>query len=428
MQTGSLGADHSKAGLGQSIRRGVDRVSTFSPLAYSAGVILVIWGINIFYTVASPGEWQAHDLDILHAMTMMIIVLGIITTLAAFPALIYWAFEQTGKKAAGERVFAELDRDNLLTKGVKTQVENSLAKAYSPDSYRLPVFLATASAAVGWVFVFFGNGPDPVWQLAETRNLGEFALTLRAGHPIVFAFMGAYFFSLQVLVRRYFTADLKASVFMHISVRIWLVMILTLVLSIVWPAIPLPGEGTTSTAPDAETLALIAVCFISGIIPDVALDMLSKFVKARTAKGLKDTDEPLTSLQGLNVWHQARLAEEGIDNVQNLAESDIVDLIVHTRLGVRRLLDWVDQALLSIHVKYETFTKEYQENGMRTATAFMAVQERKKAAPQADAPIEPPDLNLATALENDANYRRLTALRRLEQTKAAPGQSETEGS
>jgi hypothetical protein len=69
----------------------------------------------------------------------------------------------------------------------------------------------------------------------------------------------------------------------------------------------------------------MAICFVACIVPDVALEIIQKLVK--TAVGIlpfaKDLDPPLTGLQGLNLWHQSRLAEEGIENAQNLAESDI---------------------------------------------------------------------------------------------------------
>jgi hypothetical protein len=211
----------------------------------------------------------------------------------------------------------------------------------------------------------------------------------------------------------------------HIAIRVWLVMLLSLVLSIIWEAV-LAADGSVSTVSAISSLPpggipaskawLLAVCFLTGIVPDVALDLIQKGVKAVTGKiwFASDKDQPMTKIQGLNLWHQTRLAEEGIDNVQNLAESDIYDLIVYTRLGVRRLLDWIDQALLCIHVGDDFET--YQKVGMHTATEFVAVYQawlKKKMEPQGDPNHPLPTsrmFNQWIAVYNDVNYQRLRLL------------------
>ena len=59
---------------------------------------------------------------------------------------------------------------------------------------------------------------------------------------------------------------------------------------------------------------------------------------------------PLEQLDGLNIWYEARLAEEGVEDMQNLTTMNLVDVILHTRAPVGRLIDWVDQAFLLIHL------------------------------------------------------------------------------
>jgi hypothetical protein len=65
------------------------------------------------------------------------------------------------------------------------------------------------------------------------------------------------------------------------------------------------------------------------------------------------------------------LSEEGIDTVQNLATSDIVGLIANTRLGIMKLLHWIDQALLYLHVGDDF--KKLRRIGIRTATDFESI-------------------------------------------------------
>ena len=59
---------------------------------------------------------------------------------------------------------------------------------------------------------------------------------------------------------------------------------------------------------------------------------------------------PLSDLEGLNVWYEARLMEEGIEDMQNLVSANIVDVLLHTRVPVGRLVDWCDQAQLFVHL------------------------------------------------------------------------------
>jgi hypothetical protein len=61
-------------------------------------------------------------------------------------------------------------------------------------------------------------------------------------------------------------------------------------------------------------------------------------------------DYPLNQLDGLNIWYESRLVEEGIEDMQNLATANMVDVILHTRVPVGRLVDWIDQAILYMHL------------------------------------------------------------------------------
>ena len=41
---------------------------------------------------------------------------------------------------------------------------------------------------------------------------------------------------------------------------------------------------------------------------------------------------PLNQIDGLSVWYEARLLEEGIEDMQSLATANFVDVILHTRV------------------------------------------------------------------------------------------------
>ena len=63
-----------------------------------------------------------------------------------------------------------------------------------------------------------------------------------------------------------------------------------------------------------------------------------------------EADYPLSQLDGLNIWYEARLLEEGIEDMQNLVSANLVDVMLHSRVPVGRLVDWLDQAHLFLHL------------------------------------------------------------------------------
>ena len=330
-------------------------------------VILAIWLIgNLYAWLAPGGEWQVYDLA--NRLVTMNFVLGMITIFSSVPAVMYAGFTLHERERGKKNTLAELQHNNLQR--LENEVGDRFDSAFSTVTYRVPVPLATMAMLVGWI-VFFFAGLDEVVRAWEVSGDGQFnwlffgTVTLENGHPVVFGFLGAYFFSLQLLLRRYFSADLRASVFMQVALRIITVMLLTLVLSVVWEGALWQGG--------AEKAALLAISFVAGMFPNVALNLIVRAGKAAVGAlpGVHHANSSLDEIQGMNVWQQARLAEECIDNVQNLAMSDIVGLLVNTRLGLLRILHWVDQALLHIHVGKDVY--KYQEAGIHTATEFETV-------------------------------------------------------
>jgi hypothetical protein len=104
---------------------------------------------------------------------------------------------------------------------------------------------------------------------------------------------------------------------------------------------------------------LLTLAFISGVVPETVLVRISELARgsARTNEGRAaiqraartyETD-PLTQLEGIDIYDRARLLDEGVTNVEALAHHDLVDLLLRTRIPAARLVDWVDQAILYLH-------------------------------------------------------------------------------
>lgn len=213
-------------------------------------------------------------------------------------------------------------------------------------AHKLQVLIATLLITLGWVFVLqpetvFGNSFTP----------GDFELRGLPAIPeesIAFAFLGAYFFVLQMLVRRYFQNDLKATAYVHATMRIIIVVLL------VWVLDPVLPESLGQ--PERS-----AIAFAIGVFPTVGWQALQAVVAAllhRAVPALESSD-PLSNLDGMNVWYEARLVEEGIEDVQNLATADIGNALLRTRIPPERLIDWVDQALLRLHVPTPAREREH---------------------------------------------------------------------
>lgn len=66
-----------------------------------------------------------------------------------------------------------------------------------------------------------------------------------------------------------------------------------------------------------------------------------------------ESDYPLRHLEGLNIWYESRLIEEGVESMQNLCSASLVDLMLKTRLPIMRMVDWLDQAFLYLHLPKE---------------------------------------------------------------------------
>lgn len=82
-------------------------------------------------------------------------------------------------------------------------------------------------------------------------------------------------------------------------------------------------------------------------------------------------------MDGLTVWHEARLQEEDVENIHNMATADIVDLMLSTRFPPHRIVEWVDQSILLSFLAAETHEltakrrNELRDYGITNATGAL---------------------------------------------------------
>ena len=198
---------------------------------------------------------------------------------------------------------------------------------------------------------------------------------------MVYGFLGAYLFNIQMLARRFFQSDLKPSAYCNAVVRIIIVLIIVLVLH----QSPLFDGASAGTRKQEAVVA-----FVVGLFPLVGLQALNRLVAValRTTVPTLQCAYPLSDLDGLNIWYEARLLEEGIEDMQNLVSANTVDVLLHTPRAGGRLVDWCDQAQLYLHLPPKKSKRRLRRRpdpedktvhprealatfGVRSATAFL---------------------------------------------------------
>ncbi len=254
------------------------------------------------------------------------------------------------------------------------------------STHKLQVVMATVLVTLGWTFVV---QPESLFDHSFTPSKFHLAgLPAIPRETFAFAFLGAYFYILQMLVRRYFQNDLKATAYLNATMRIVIVVLL------VWVIDPLLHDQTSQ----AERSAL---AFVIGVFPAVGWQFLQQMLVRKPVGLVVDSLEPkhkLGDLDGLNIWYESRLLEVGIEDIQNLTTTDIVDLMLNTRIPVDRIIDWIDQAFLYLRVVDQPSRDLLRSFGIRTATDLDDVLAVDTGSPPLDRL-----LNIATAEQGPAD-------------------------
>ena len=242
----------------------------------------------------------------------------------------------------------------------------------------IPVLGTTALLALGWVAALPPGAFEPLpANSTSAQFLSWFAAVVTPTlNPVVFAFLGAYFFSLQMIVRRFVRRDLGQNAYNAMSQRILLAVIG------IWVA--LRALHVLGTDIDDGSAPVLVAAFAVGAFPTIVWQLvtsaLKKFPPFQAALPSLTSAQPLSAIDGLTVWHQTRLEEADVENAPNLATSDIVDLLLHTKMPSDRLVDWIDQAILitylgpaetgETHDGTPTLRDQLKAYGIRTATAL----------------------------------------------------------
>jgi hypothetical protein len=266
------------------------------------------------------------------------------------PGLLYFLFDRQCMftlRSRFEQSIFRLDPNVSTLTDVRAKYGRQLEEIYgserlsrsrlNPRGTPLPIVVATILITLGWIIAL-----GPVGTIAFLQAGGLFNPRPTA---MAFGFLGAYFFALNDILRRYARRDLKPKAYSSICVRILIVAILGGVITTFPQTVDQKTGGPSSIA--------LGLIFLVGIFPETGLTYIREFVRPFTGKLLRIMEEkgPLTDLDGVDLYDRTRLLDEGVTNVEALAHHDFIDLMIETRIPVPRLVDWVDQSILFLHVR-----------------------------------------------------------------------------
>lgn len=271
----------------------------------------------------------------------------ILSSIFPISALAYQIF-QRGKR------YQELKEDFDLL-GFQQSTDQSTVKL--KDKYERPAYKILLSSVAQFIL--------PVLLTI----LGSLFIFVRSDEIIILAlgygFLGAYLFSIQLIYRRYTTVDLQPSVYMLCT--------LTLISGFAFnytafTIISRLGTGNDPEGVEAGVIAIVA--FSLGYFPTLAIRWFNQIANSALGINQQQTNSlPLSVIDGISQYHETRLRDEGIDNVQNLASVKIDDLLLKTRFNAQQVLEWIDQAILHTYIDPGTI-QSFRRGGVRKISDF----------------------------------------------------------
>ena len=288
-------------------------------------------------------EAEAAKEAVMSMETMIMLILGILVLCSFFTlSAISFRKHRLPKKMREYQRLRRALGPQMSEAGEEQLIDEIVQNDYGGWDYALPVFFVTLFCALGFWVLFSDNPPLILTGISigeksvDPAQLDYPRLSLVA---IGMAILGSYIWSIQYIVRRLINLDLVPGAYYSIGTRIIFACFLSLIMHHYIQSLDAPLKKEL-----IDMLPVIA--FFIGIFPQRALQYLQEkifFLK----KSKEQADKlPLEMIEGVTLFSRVRLSEVGIDNAQNLAEANFIELILRTPFNPLLLLDWMSQAKL----------------------------------------------------------------------------------
>ncbi len=298
----------------------------------------------------------------------------IIIALAAYFPVTYLAYYKFRRPVQIERLAEDFQLLGLVgrptTKGAERRArdlaERRYSQAFDPLNYLLHITLAVLLTIIGMMLFFW----PPQSDLVNVNTL----------QAMRYGFLGAYVFSAQLIYRRYTTYDLQPTVYLSGALTLIAGLAFNYVTFEALTHLPTTVQDESLSGLGAGLAAIVA--FALGYFPSLAIRWFNRVAYSALGVSQRRADAlPLSLIDGVSQWHEARLLDNGIDNVQNLASADILDLLVNSTFSGQQVVDWVDQAILYLYLEPNMIDR-FRDTGVRTTSDFRdlwhAVDESQK--------------------------------------------------